>query len=84
MGFTPLKKVKVHQNLWKMPFGEKIPLSFSLSVKKADGPVCIHPKIQIKFMRKTGIWHKTFANKVPFPFNESKRTKSSLPGKLWH
>ncbi len=26
---------------------------------------------------------KTFANKAPFPSNESKRTKSSLPGKLW-
>ncbi len=35
-------------------------------------------------MRKTGILHKTYANKAPFPSYKSKRIKSSLPGKLWH
>ncbi len=40
-----------------------------------------HPKIQIKLVCKTGISHKTFANKAQFPSNESKRTKSSLPWK---
>ncbi len=44
--------------------------------------LCFHPKILIQFMRKTGISHKTFANKAPFPSNDPKRTKSSLPGKL--
>ncbi len=37
-------------------------------------------QIGIKLMRKTGISHKHF--KAPFAFNESKRTKSSLPDKL--
>ncbi len=44
--------------------------------------LCFHPKIQNKFMRKTGISHKTFANKAPVPSNESKRTKLSLSDKL--